>query len=1337
VNDQKPDRLEGYDRPSGPPMTAKEALRHDTFGSSALAGVPDRFGETLREVVDSRTLLLDVPIAKIGRYGDLSFSLLSNAITLKGTGGIEINETGLEKIRCAWRNSTRAPFVKGIIGPLVDVIKERMRVCKEAGHSYLDVTNDLSLSVEIICMLLQGDINGYSQISTESEVHQKASVSADYYTGLGGIGGNIAEQIQGDAALSMIPGGLSEGLSAMKRYDDLDIAITDPDLIALIRPETEQPYFPKVSEGRHRVTFSLGMKQGKVTVDLRTGKAGERGLIRAHGADYKEVVDLQSAAKPGESLLDSKLIDKARLLGVNVTDSGKVLSIPDHLNQAPDRDEDLTFPEDDLILAVKVVEALCKLFPNLGSIDALTKEEGVELTSELNCTYMVVKFKSPEGKDVTELNPFWNALASQGTGSKSVGYFKVVGDTVHCTARIEDKEDWKGSLTPFFKQMHKIAQSFGLEAHISVAYEDALEILPVPNSAYVDYTGEAIVASYRGASLRREGSWISLDRSFLKYTGLMTNEMSTFGAKGLSYQHVFWDIEEDGKIVPHETELVGVSHIETAIQDFLQVEDPRKVFQLLPPNGYEGTGSGVSALQRRSVQIAIDECGVSSDRIRSIHGTQGSPRELVASILGCKPAELGRAMKSLSDPVLIIKEGPTSVQQQEELDWLARTAYAAQVPLKQMVDGTVDTSDTFYNGEVLERQSLRELTIAEALGMIFEARADLDPATDTRILRSLIRSWVNHREGRWLVPRYILNELAVQLVKDGDTVSLPEAKERRDWMGELARELESKKVSQRGRTIVGILALVGEPLTAEELTTVYSQAYRAVPLSEIKEELKVLGLSGEQPFIVCEGAKCRLGPWDRKLGMMLARKGETQIRKWAIERNLVYQVSDANLNTAEREFEHRTKVREFCVLPRTFELVADLIEHYGREKKNVVAAMTVARRYLQATQRYAQVLNPCPANKRLLMKMSWVIMQVGTPEEKKTISAYLTSMQLKGAVMELSEDERIELNWRSIYSLTLNQDLPKKKPVDPQHASLKDAFAEYSKICDRAAGVCSAVDQSMDALVKWNLLNVARQRMTEIPEASVLNHGLDVAMAYQLAWAMGRMKLILRRLPDAPVEIKAVLQTQVSEFQILVDEILNRPILADVQSPIAAEINVNSWRLLAGIRGVVHGNSDEMLHNLFNWALRGYAEIPYPVESQRFDAENGAMNARVMRVYGWLKATDPADKVGAEKVKHELLDLKGSLDKIIDRLIHMAHHQQLAKVFMHLRNTYELFYTYYKKFEPENITDIDASIDNYVNLDNEMFRLCNAIGKDYERDESFYDSIYPELPTEEIPTEEL
>ncbi|MFT7184022.1 MAG: hypothetical protein ACI9QC_000348 [Oceanicoccus sp.] len=1297
-------------------------------------GLLSSFNHQVRGRLRGNTYL---PIGDIGRRGTLSYDLLAEAFTIQadGVSGFELTPEELRGLEQAWEKATSAPFVQGVLGPLVELVKARMAECDEEGRNYLEVSNGLALRVELEGMLPLGDINAYSQISTQGGTAQKVRVSEDFYKGLKQVGGVLVEQIQGDAALPVIPGGLAEGLSAMRAYQQLMITIEDPDLIGARRPETGELYFPEIEhEGQkiNHATFSLGLQKGKVVIDLQTGKNGGRGLIRAHGEDYNSVTKLQTQAQPGQSLLALDLIADARNLGVDVTDEGLIHGIPERFNSKAQSLPTVDFPKDNLILAVKVIETLCKLYPNLSDTAAFTQEGEMELTSQLNCTYMVAKFISADGGEVTEMDAFWTKLASEGTGSDHVEYFKVVGDSVHCTAQINNTDDWKGVLSPFFEQMHQVAQSMGLEVHISLAHEEALELLPVPGTAYVDYTGNAIVAAYRGASLKREGSWISLDRSFLRFAGLMTNEMSTFAAKGVPYQHVFWDIEKGGDLNPHESKLIGVEHIEEAIGGFLSEDDSRKVMQVLPPAGFEETGSGVSAMQRRAMKIAIDDHNYQLNRVLFVHGRKSDPRVLVAQLLACSLEDLSSVIRSVTEPILIVKEGPTSVLQQQSIDWLVRQAHAANVPLKFIVDSTVDLSGDFYSASVCDHQSLRELTLIESLGMIFEARSDLDPATDTLILRTLVLNWVNHEAGRWLVPRAVLNDLAVHIIKDGHKVSLPSDSERISWAGELGRELETKNISQRARTLVGVLALVGEPLTGEKLLEAYNLAFGGdLTMKDLSLDLGVLSQSGKKPFIVKkDGRYCLGAAWDRNLAMVLARKGERAIRIWTIEKCESSEVSESHLESVMREFEHRMGVSEFCGKARTFDLVADLIEYYGA-KKNIAGAMTIARRYMQAMDRYRQFLNPCSENKRVILKMAWVVMQSGTAKEKDVLSAYLEVMKGLQSHIDLSEEEKSELYWRSAYNYNLNRNLPQPLEFAQEHSTLIEDIKALN-----IKGFDFPIIRAQESLAKWNVLNRARtEALSNNADDSAVIHGLNSAMGYQLSFALSRLRYVLKQVSGVGEEVSTRMNQVLAGFESTISSLVEtvpNQILTDL---IGSEIQINSWRLLAGMRRSLFGPQDEGVHRLFRLSLDGYKSMKFPVEPEMYDTENGAMSARVFRVLAWLDDSDVKDGKQREKIASELVDMQEDLTLLTAKLAEAAHHPRLADICSQMRNTYELMYRYYKKFEPEHTAERMSIVDEYIALDKEMERLCVAIDKTYQKDQSFYEMI--EALDEDEETKEL
>ncbi|MEK9159492.1 MAG: hypothetical protein AAB383_02055 [Patescibacteria group bacterium] len=883
--------------------------------------------------------------------------------------------------------------------PVVAALTKAIEEKRLDGMSWKQITDGIKLEIP-----LQGhaitvaDINGYTACLLKGEYHEKVQTATDIVRTFNEVakatGAVLVEPVEGDAGMFLTFNAAQqvELESELKRKIPMRIKKLEKELHAdgtdkyPVDPETGERVFKK-SVG----VETLKQIPGELKMVVYSGKGIAQGAVVVSGEARDAAVEYQKKAGPGETL-------KQDLKGYDVKN--------------PDWNKDPELP-DTINVAVKLIEALLKVSPYSAAAfqDLIhsSKDEGAEVRSaKMNAYYLALELSPAPEDDAQKVDAFWELLTQEGTGDDRIRLFKPGGSRgMHFwTQGITSSKDFTQAFGAFNQRINRFATECGLTFRLSLGYEDALELILLPDSFQVDATGPSIVATVRGIAAlegKGDGNWISVDRSAVTAMGLVGMEMTTIYIKGTPYQTVQGRLEPDGKWELRES-LVGREKQEAEINSFIASLGLNGVaLRVHKPANAKDSGYGESALLR------------AAERAASGKGIQVVQLKNKETLFDDLEAQLGYSCEELiNNPQLLTRQVLLTLDEDSFSPDLAarldRFLFAmAGTPLGIIYTGAYQFRPEAFMGDAYSGKELSKdievdaLSTEAALDLIFKARPDLKPQ-DRPLIAQLLAEW-----GKPLVPRALIRNFAQALFEQGDGWELKPALLEQAHAGALDYALEAAGLNETDRTVLGVVAEIGYGVPLEFIQNVLG--------FDCAEALGHL-LDEAHPFLVLEGGLYSVRESSSRQARLLARKYQPAVHAELQKRGFLREdpvVDEQSLDRSMLELEHALAHVESCKSPRTLLLMARLGHYYLKERKNFGAAYGLYHRFLEACEGHELDLGGLPED--LLHDLVWALLE--TSHEKDTKWAQLL-------IKAHSEVSTPELMWREkmrLLRLTPNKDL--------------------------------------------------------------------------------------------------------------------------------------------------------------------------------------------------------------------------------------------------------------------------------------------------------------------------
>lgn len=930
--------------------TARQSLR-------LVGGEPDE-----EEIADRLARLEDVGnFAEFAEPGSVSFQLMQEVFLLDP-------EAAREKLKHILAKVAGPRHLRPVVAALTEAIENR----RLDGMSWKQITDGIKLEIPLEGYAITVvDINAYTACLLKGKYHEKVEAATAIVRTFNEVakatGAVLLEPVEGDAGMFLTFSAEQQSrleAELKKRKIPMNVKKLEKDQYS----DGTDKYPVDHETGQRIFTESVGIQIMHQTPDelkmvVYSGKGNAKGAVLVRGEAREAAVAYQKKAGPGATL-------KQDLEGRDC--------------EEPDWNVEPKLP-DTINVAVKLIEVLLKISPYLAAafqqLLNSSKVEGTDVMSaKMNAYYLVLELNSTHEHDAEKVDAFWELLTQEGTGDDRIRLFKPGGSRgMHFwTQGIATPKNFTEAFATFNQRINRFAMECGLMFRLSLGYEDALELIPLPDSFQVDATGPSIVATVRGnAALegKGDGNWISVDRSAVTAMGLVGVEMTTIYIKGTPYQVVQVRLGPDGKWEVRES-LVGRDAQEVEINTFVESLGLNGVaLRVHKPANAKDSGYGESALVRAAERFAASK----NIQVIQLKNKDTLFDELEVQ-LGCSCEELIKDPQLLKCQVLLtLDEDSFSPDLAARLD---RFLFAmAGTPLGIIYTGAYQfRPEAFmgnaYNGKELSKDlEVGELSSADALNLIFKARPDLEPQ-DRPLIAQLLTEWAKP-----LVPRTLIRNFAQALFRQGNGWELKPALLEQAHAGALDYALEAAGLNETDRTVLGVIAEIGYGVPIEFIQSVLD--------FDCGEALGHL-LDEAHPFLIFENGLYSVREASTRQARLLARKHQPAVHAQLQKRGFLREnplVTEETLDRSMLELEHALVHPESCKSPRTLLLMARLGHYYLKEKKNFGAAYGLYHRFLEACEGHELDMGGLPED--LLHDLVWALLETSHEKDTKRVQLLL------------------------------------------------------------------------------------------------------------------------------------------------------------------------------------------------------------------------------------------------------------------------------------------------------------------------------------------------------------
>lgn len=1164
--------------------------------------------------------------------GSVSYQLMNHVFAMEP----EAARAELERIF----DQVAAPlYLRPLIPALIATIEERV----VEGETW-KISND-NLRIEVPLdgyALIFADKNAYTPVLLKGKYHQKVetaeAIVRDYKHIAHATETVLIQPEEGDAGFFMIFNA-EQLVSVEAGLDNSHV----PMRIERLKRERHRngrekyPYNP--TSGEHEFTQSVGVHtiDGPLSIVAYAGNGARRGGVVVTGEAAKKVVGLQKTAGAGEKL---RVVNERP-------------SVPNPAwNKKPE------IPQSNLV-AIKLIEALLQMSPYApAALSALLKaSEGGELrTAKMNASYLVLDLQSEETEKVDH---FWRLLTHEGTGTPHIQVFKSAGaHGIHFWSQgISTPKEAEQAVTAFTTQMSRLAHVAGLDMHLSIGHEEALELIPLPDSFQVDATGPSIVATVRAnfALEGKTGNWVSIDSSAVEALGLVGLEMITVYLKDEPYQMVQLQLDALGRWQLQDS-LLGRETQKAQLHQFVdELGKNGVVMHVHKPFGAEDSGYGESALIR-DAEVYAENSGARVHRLKN-------GDDLFASLeqsTGYSVEELMTTPKALTTLVLLVlDEEDLSPHVAARLDRFLVAMVGAPV-------GLIHTGayrfrhEMFMGNEYQGRQLSKDLPVealeeGAALELVFRARPDLKE-TDREVVAGLFKEW-----GRPLVPRLLIHNFARALVRNGVRLELQKHITKQVWAGQLAQRLEEAGLDEKDRTILGVIAEVGYPVPLEFIQGILGFDCREV-LTRLSQPY--LSRNGETvaPFLFFDGGAYVIRESNLRSARLLARKHQPAIHELLRRQNFLREdaiVTDATVDRSVLELEHALAHTDSCTLPRTLLLVTNLGKYYLKDKRDFGAAYGLYHRFLAACAGHGVELKRLPED--LLRDLVWALLE--TSHEADT--------RIAQGLLHAHQDLRSpELMWRG--EMRLLRLLPSAElapvPSSSPYSEVVVQIQNKSVVLD-AAGIKMHHELIKDIQTLDLFSHTSGVVEGTQAEEEFLKVAFDAAALGRIACAARQFTRLAHAVKDKlpeEMDLLTLLRSTANEASLDAQQRLSGVELSmvgiEALSQVDKELKAEILRCLLGAcKYLAPDPTDEDMIRINRYhrrADKSFAGLDRPVQSEALDSFDVAMNAAALH---WqMKLPLPQAFPGETETTATSLDREGVWAQLSEREASISTHLKQA-----------------------------------------------------------------------------
>lgn len=1145
-------------------------LSTDLVDRRAVARQSLRLVEPLTE--EERLAILTDPLGpEIGERGSVSQRLFEHIAMMEEAEAREY----LERV---YRN-VAAPLHLRAVLPAISAELERRKL---AGVSWGDLTEALAVEVPLDGYAVTVvDANGYTACLLEGDYHEKLATAGAITDAFNRVaermGASLIEPVVGDAGI-FLTFTAQQQAELERELAQLHIPMKVRSLRERKYPNGSDKYPVDSATGERSFTLSTGihpMTQG-LKVLAYGGKGNRRGGVIVQGRARDEAVELQKHANPGETLRHGSFGESAPL---------------------PAWRGEPSLPSSNLI-AIKLIEALLQMssYSEAALAALLDGTETESITPRLEAYYVVLSLEDGN------VEAFWDRFIHEGTGTDHLVLFKPVGAReLHFWSRdVQDPRQFQRAFEAFVRQIKAMAKAAGCSIKLGLGHEQALDLLRLPGSFQVDATGAVIVGTVRAVTALhgREGDSLNVDKSACAALGLRRVEMTTRYIKGESYQGVHLSIEEEGGLSIPEP-LVGREKELAALHDFVdRLGENGVAIQVRKSESASEGGYGESALLRATERYAREERAFGDNQVVGL----GSGADLFTDLegkLGHSAPELMEHPDLLTQPTLLFWDA--DAVSSEDAARVDRFLFAMSgAPLGLVYCGAYQfrpeaMMGAQYQGRALSATlELEPLSEDEALELVLQTRTDLDESNGARI-RQLLREWKGP-----FTPRLLIHNFSAALIVRGANCFLDTTLLGQVWTGELAHILDAANLDEDDRTVLGIVAEIGLPISLTELTDFSPKLPWFKSLQKLVGHglLKVVGEEGVQRFVPAE-ARIRKS-------RLLARQYAPAIRKHLMRENFFRREEDLERTDDERspiELEHALGHAETCGDTRTFDLVFHLGRIYLNTKKDFGAAYELYHHFLQTCAMHGVDLKTLP--QELVHDLVWVLTQT---KDKKDI-AYV------GALLAVQERLSPELFWRAHGHL----------PMLPSDTSYAELMGRLKSVSDdlEARGVVR--HRELESVLRLETSFVVSGSLAKEEHGSValLPVAFSAAALSRIAYASRLFSRLARevaeKMPDETGLVES-LRSVATECGLdahtrlggLKAELVFMEVSTDLDQELRAEILrslLDTHKYLSPTPG-----DEEMkqIHGYHEKAARSFEKLERPVRSASLDAFDVYCNAAAL-----------------------------------------------------------------------------------------------------------------------------
>ena len=1072
-------------------------------------------------------------------------------------------------------------YLRPLLPALIKELEDRVL----DGVAWKEVCSDLRVEVPLEAYALTlADMNGYTSCLLKGEYHEKVATAEAIVRAYNEIaqrtGAVLIEPVEGDAGV-FLTFNAEQQAALQEELDRLKV----PMRIERLKRErhsggTEKyPYDPRL--GEHVFTQSIGVHpvDGPLSMVAYAGSGARKGGVVVSGEARTKAGQLQKQAGPGQKLKQE---------GVATAVVNPVWNVP------------LAAPRSNLI-TMKLIEALLQMSPySQAALPGLLRPtEGAEVrTARMDAYYLALDLQAA---DASAVDRFWCRLTREGTGDDRIQVFKSAGGHgIHFwTQGISAPKAFEDALTNFSIQINRFAREEGLNFHLSVGHEEALELIPITESFQVDATGPSIVATVRGIAAlegKERGNWVSIDRSAVDALGLVGLEMGTVIIKGVPYQVLQAKVDEAGGWDLHES-MVGRKAEEAVLERF--IDDLGKnglAVHVHRPVQSRESGFGESALVRWAETYA------ENSQVRVVRLRNGD--DLFATLearLGHSIEKLMSQPRLISEPVLLIlDEEDLSPHVAARLDRFLVAMVGAPVGLVHA--GAYQFRPEAFIGKEYEGRQLnidlevKPLTEDAALELVFRARPDLQ-VEDREQVRVLLRDWRHE-----FIPRLLIHNFARALSKTGTRLELHQGILNQVWVGQLAQTLEEARLIETDRTVLGVLAELGLPISA--------RAVQAIVGFACQDTLRRLVDTG---FLVLDGADFRIKEPSLRRARLLGRRHLPALYR-ELQGGLLKEVQEVTAATLEDqliELEHAFAHGPLFAMDRTQTLLTRVGKFYLKAG-NFGAAYALYHRFLEACEGHG--FSYAGLDPDLVHDLVWTFTQPAHEADTKKARILLLGQ---------GEERTSELFWREhfrLVHLTTAEDLPPLLPGHLCYGVLNELKACSGALDEQGLTLLHELERVLCLEAAFSHAQQGAGR--KYPGNKILPYAFTGAALSRMAYASRLLTRIARKVRGASdfYDLYTNLM-EAARRQMLAAEVVQHNLQADlvffeVKSSFDQELKVELLRAMLDAHKYLSPTPNEeqlsrieLYQGSVDSATRG---IERPLQTASLDAFDVASNAAAM-----------------------------------------------------------------------------------------------------------------------------